>query len=30
MPAISGIFLIVAGAVLTRWIRGWMARRKQS
>jgi hypothetical protein len=30
IPAISGILLIVAGAVLTRWIRGWMARRKQA
>ncbi len=30
MPAISGIFLIVVGAVLTKWIRGWIARRKQA
>jgi uncharacterized membrane protein YdjX (TVP38/TMEM64 family) len=30
VPAISGIFLIVAGTVFTRWIRRWMARRKQS
>jgi uncharacterized membrane protein YdjX (TVP38/TMEM64 family) len=28
MPAISGIFLIAAGIVLTRWVRAWMAKRK--
>jgi uncharacterized membrane protein YdjX (TVP38/TMEM64 family) len=29
MPAISGIFLIVAGTIFTRWIRRWMSQKKQ-
>ena len=29
MPALTGISLIVAGAVFTHLVRGWLARRKE-
>jgi len=28
LPALTGVSLIIAGIVLTRWVRGWLKRRK--
>ena len=30
VPALSGISLIVVGAVLTQLVRGWLAKRKRA